>query len=598
MKLITIFLLVISVACTASVVAEKQFIRGVNIGGWLLAERFITPYLFALNSCQLQGDWCFYPNQISAPPASSRKHKYCDLYSCKPHLIETLTEDITKDYPADEKTLLSSFPNKALAKEYMSFHWDNFVTKDDVKFLSEVANVEYVRVPLPHYVMNDILDDEPWIDGQWLYFVRFVGWCRQYNINVWIDMHTTFGSQDGFEVTGESLPEASECQHWITSPENVKRSLDAIKDISQAIMDDNLRDVVTGFGILNSPFVNCPQTQIEKYSNDAFKIVRDIMGDNTAVYMTDSFNAANWNNGWWDDSNLHNNTYIDSHYYHVFNQNERALSPKQHIAYTCAKLAKETSSCCYEDHPKNTKPSNGVSRIVGEWSAAYDILPKEMVKEIMKEIQDPKYQMDQKAAMMDRTLSDERKDFLEHHVQAQMVSYESVDTGASSGWFFYTLKMEGGAFAEWDFSRGVKEGWIPEIPDKYTTSASLFGSCQEIAAKTIDNMNIVKQFPDPQKVKTRLGPAIDDDYVVSHAGGGNTGGSSRSTNNPNKDKSEPLEIPTSNNTLKKEKSRSFHWFRFFALVFFGYGIWHVFLKDQYGFGRQRGEYNTLRQMNI
>jgi glucan 1,3-beta-glucosidase len=598
MKLmITIFLLVLSVVCIASIAADKQLIRGVNIGGWLLAERFITPYLFALNSCQLQGDWCFYPNQLSAPPTGSRKHKYCDLYSCKPHLIETPMEDITKDYPTDEKTLLSSFPTKATAKEYMMFHWDNFVTKDDIIFLSEVAKVEYVRVPLPHYVMNDILDDEPWVDGQWLYFVRFVGWCRQYNINVWIDMHTTFGSQDGFEVTGESLPEAPECQHWITSPENVKRSLDAIKDISQAIMDDNLRDVVTGFGILNSPFANCPQAQIEKYSNDAFKIVRDIMGDNTAVYMTDSFNAANWNNGWWDDSNLHNNTYIDSHYYHVFNQNERALSPKQHIAYTCAKLAKETSSCCYEDHPTNTKASNGVSRIVGEWSAAYDILPKEMVKEIMKEIQDPK--MQKAPSMMDRTLSEERKEFLEHHVQAQMVSYESVDTGVSSGWFFYTLKMEGGAFAEWDFSRGIKEGWIPKIPDKNTNSASLFGSCQSIAAKTNDNMNIVKQFPDPTKVKTRLGPTIDDDYVVSHAGGGNTGGSSTTTTNThNTQKSEPLEIPTTNNTLKKEKSRSFHWFRFFALVFFGYGIWHVFLKDQYGFGRQRGEYNALRQLNF
>ena len=83
-------------------------------------------------------------------------------------------EDITKDYPTDEKTLLSSFPTKATAKEYMMFHWDNFVTKDDIFFLSEVAKVEYVRVPLPHYVMNDILDDEPWVDGQWLYFVRFV----------------------------------------------------------------------------------------------------------------------------------------------------------------------------------------------------------------------------------------------------------------------------------------------------------------------------------------------------------------------------------------------------------------------------------------
>jgi len=585
-----------------------MWIRGVNIGGWLLAERIVTPYLFALNSCQLQGDWCFYPNQISAPPTTSRQHKYCDLKSCKPHLIDAPMEDITKDYPTDEKTLLHSFSNKALAKQYMTFHWDNFVKKDDVKFLSEKAGVDYVRVPLPHYVMGDIKDDESWVDGQWMYFVRFVGWCREYNIKVWIDLHTTFGSKDGFEVTGESLPESTKCQPWITSPDNIERSLNAVKDISQGVIDDNLHDVVTGFGILNSPFSNCSAAKIKKYSNDAFKTIRDIMGDDTAVYMTDSFNAANWNNGWWDDPALHSNTYIDSHYYHVFYQRERALSPKQHIAYTCAKLAKETASCCYDDHPKNTKVSSGVSRIVGEWSAAYDILPREMVKEIMQEIQDPKTQ---KVARMDRTLSEERKKFLEHHVQAQMVSYENVDTGVSSGWFFYTLKMEGGAFAEWDFSRGVKEGWIPKIPDNQTNSASLFGSCHEIAAKTDDNESIVKQFPDPKsKIKTRIGPAIDDDYVVSHAEAANTGGGTINVPDTNTNTntntntqiqtqaptSKPVYTPTTN-TSKKEKSKSSRWFRFFALVFFGCGIWHVFLKDR--FGHRSAEYNALnRQFNF
>jgi len=200
-------------------------------------------------------------------------------------------------------------------------------------------------------------------------------------------------------------------------------------------------------------------------------------------------------------------------------------------------------------------------------------------------------------------LSDERKKFLEHHVQAQMVSYENVDTGVSSGWFFYTLKMEGGAFAEWDFSRGVKEGWIPKIPDNQTNSASLFGSCHEIAAKTDDNESIVEQFPGPKsKIKTRIGPAIDDDYVVSHAEGANTGGGTINVPDTNTQTqtqtptSKPLQIPITN-TFKKEKSRNFRWFRFFALIFFGCGIWHVFLKDR--FGHRGAEYNALnRQFNF
>ena len=575
--------------------SSTHWIRGVNIAGWLLAESLVTPYLFALNSCQLRGDWCFYPNQLGAPPISSREHKYCDLYSCTPHLIDApMEEDVTIDYPSDEKTLLKSFPNKALAKEYMTFHWENFITKDDVQFMAEVGGVEYVKVPIPHYAMNDILDDEPWVDGQWLYFVRFVGWARQYGIQVWIDMHTTFGTQDGFENSGESLPEAPTCQHWINSEVNVQRSIKAIKDMAQAVMDDNLGDVVTGFGIMNEPFSNCPVDKIKKYSNDALKSVREIMGDGTAVYMSDSFNAATWNDGWWTDPSLHNNTYIDSHYYHVFNERERALSPKQHIAYTCAKLARETASCCYEDPPKNTKVASGVSRIVGEWSAGYDILPSEMTKEIMNAIQDPTIQ---KALLMDRKLSEERKEFLKSHVKAQMVSYESADTGASSGWFFWTLKMEGGAFAEWDFTRGVKEGWIPKIPDKQIDSLSVFGSCDAIVAKTSDDKSIVQEFPDPKQIETRLGLAIDDDFVVSHGKSKNpstknTRGKISENNKPQEETVENIfEKGETEIEFEKEKPKKrFHFFRFVTYCFFGYGIWRVFLKDRFGFGRRQAEY--------
>lgn len=147
----------------------SSWIRGVNLGGWLLAERFITPYLFAVNSCQLRGDFCFHPDQIGSPPTSSRQHVYCDLNLCQPHLIDDPTESDAKDYPMDEKSLLGSFDNKAVAKQYMTFHWENFVQKDDVQFLSK-NNIEYVKVPMPHYVMNDILDNEPWVDGQWLFF--------------------------------------------------------------------------------------------------------------------------------------------------------------------------------------------------------------------------------------------------------------------------------------------------------------------------------------------------------------------------------------------------------------------------------------------
>lgn len=293
---------------TSKSASRNAFIRGVNIGGWLLLERFITPYMFALTDCHIKGDFCWYPGQISAPSHESREHQYCDMYQCKFLL------DKEKHFPVDEYTLTSKFTSKAIAKDYLSHHWDHFVTKQDVQTLHR-AGITHVRVPMPHWIMGDILKDEPWVDGQWLYFVRFVGWCREYGIEVWPDIHTAPGSQNGFDNSGQLLPDAPTCKHWTNSEEHVRRSLQAVEDISKAIVRDNLEDVVTGFGVLNEPFEDCDRKIVKEFYNEALQTIRGRLGAETTVYIGDMFNATDWNNGWWTDEDTFANTILDSHYY-------------------------------------------------------------------------------------------------------------------------------------------------------------------------------------------------------------------------------------------------------------------------------------------
>jgi hypothetical protein len=47
-----------------------------------------------------------------------------------------------------------------------------------------------------------------------------------------------------------------------------------------------------------------------------------------------------------------------------------------------------------------------------------------------------------KAPLLNRTLSRERRNFLRNFVEAQMVAYEALDSGVSSGWLFWNFKME------------------------------------------------------------------------------------------------------------------------------------------------------------
>jgi glucan 1,3-beta-glucosidase len=210
-------------------------------------------------------------------------------------------------------TMLGAFHDKLTAKRWLEHHWEHFVTISDVKTLYE-AGVTHVRVPLPFWIRGDIQDDEPWVDGGWLYFVRFVSWCRQYNIQVWPDIHTAPSSQNGFDNSGQLLPGPT-CSNWGNSDEHIERTLKAVQDISQAIMDDGLGDVVTGFGTLNEPFVDCSDQVLRDYNEKALKILRTVMGPKINVYVGDLFNSTRFADGWWTEKE-YQNTYLDSHYYH------------------------------------------------------------------------------------------------------------------------------------------------------------------------------------------------------------------------------------------------------------------------------------------
>lgn len=74
----------------------------------------------------------------------------------------------------------------------------------------------------------------------------------------------------------------------------------------------------------------------------------------------------------------------------------------------------------------------------------------------------------------------------------------------------------GGVFAEWDFLRGIREKWIPTLSARNVSSASVFGTCEEILAKTDDDESIVHEYPDPKHSTTWKGTPLDDDLVISH----------------------------------------------------------------------------------
>lgn len=505
----------------------KEFIRGVNIGGWLVLERYITPYLFTVTSCDVQGDFRYFPHQIDAPINAL-------LYSPECIPLDPL--------PVDEWTLTQSFDQPHIAARYLDVHYENFVTFQDIETLKR-HGVTHVRVPLPHWILqpdrstNRTDTKEPFVSGgAWVYFSRLIQWCRQVGIQVWPDLHTAPGSQNGFDNSGH-LESSMTCQGWdgvhdgnnhennnnendddddddvskhqSSLPPHVLQTLDILLNITRQIQQDGMTDVVTGFGLLNEPFSDCSMDIVRAFYNQGLDIVRTNIGPQTHVYIGDMFDSGRWNDGFWSDDTIHNGTYLDSHIYQSFEVHTRALSPKQHIALVCQRDHVDVVQCCYD----NGKPSKGLKRIFAEWSASFDQSVGDQVPYLMQSIVQNGI-----ADKFDRQLSLKRREFLKHFVQAQIVSYEALDAPIeSAGWFFWNIKMEGGMFAEWDFLRGIREGWIPTLPEPNEPSQHVFGSCYDILNRTEDDMSVIDEIPAPSEYTlSNEGSPIDDDVVLSH----------------------------------------------------------------------------------
>lgn len=468
----------------------SRWVRGVNLGGWLVLERYIAPYQFALTDCHVQAqssaDLCWYPGALSAPPIHSRDYRRCDLQTCKPALAVNIFNNT--DYPIDEWHLGQAFEQHDVATTWFDTHFDNFITKQDFVRIKN-AGLTHVRIPLPHWILGDVADDEPWIVGKrWQALQHAVKWAREVGLQVWPNLHTAPGSQNGFDNSGiESVKYT--CDGWWKHPQNVKRTLRILDQITSRLANDGMLDVVTGFGLLNEPFGDCDMDVYLQFLNEALATARNNMGSDTKIFVADRFASSKFNNGtWWMNEP---NTYLDSHIYHVFADVVRAYDPIQHMERVCHPEAPENtiSDCCWQDAPNNAVPPiGGVRRISTEWSAAFDAMPGELLAAVMQGIA-----TNGTAPDFFRTLSPERGNFVRRFAQAQMVAME--DEQVSDGWFFWTWKTEGGAYAEWDFSQGLDEGWMPTIVDPDTASAAVYGTCDELLENTVNDTSVIHPYP-------------------------------------------------------------------------------------------------------
>ena len=392
----------------------KMPIRGVNVGGWLSLEPFITPSMF--------------------------------------------------DYPApagvvDEWTMTQKLGSSA--QRVLETHYSTFITKQSFVDIKN-AGLDHVRIPYPYWAVTTYPGDPYVPKVAWRYLLRAIEYCRENGLRVNLDLHSVPGSQNGWAHSGHQGDIG-----WILGADgstNAQRSLDIHKQLSQFFAQDRYKNVVTIYGLVNEPkMLVIPPQSVLDWNQQAIKIVRGNGIQQQIVFGDGFLSLDSWDNVF---HGVDDKLVMDTHQYQIFNTGQLKMRHQDKINLACSGW---TGLMVAANNPQ----TGWGPTVDGEWSQAdTDCTPNLNNVGVGSrwagslETGDPDTSvLTQTCAQPPcscaqanadpSTYSDSYKQFLKMYAEAQMHSFEQA-----WGWFYWTWKTE--SAVQWSWMLGLQAGILPD----------------------------------------------------------------------------------------------------------------------------------------
>mmetsp|Transcript_28501 Transcript_28501/g.37280 ORF Transcript_28501/g.37280 Transcript_28501/m.37280 type:complete len:600 (+) Transcript_28501:77-1876(+) len=322
--------------------------RGVNLGGFLVLEPWITPSLF----------------------------------------YQFLGTDVRYGDAAKEKTGMDmySFCNALGPEEgntQLRRHWEAWVQQQDIQRIAD-AGLDSVRIPVGDWMFKPYGPYQGCTDGAVDELDRVLDLCDQHNVKAVLDIHGIIGSQNGFDNSGmasnfmwtswtsvDPLGVAT-FMHWPIRGANWFGEWDAT---TQSYLNKNQTNInhlyeiveiittrykdhpaVEGLELLNEPWQFTPLSDLQEIYWNCYNIIRDIQ-PNWLVLMHDAFrfDPTMWKGFMKNCPNVA----LDTHIYQGW------MDPIPTAGYLEA-------ACNEYDIIKQMETEAGIPVIVGEWSLAVD----------------------------------------------------------------------------------------------------------------------------------------------------------------------------------------------------------------------------------
>ncbi|EAU92553.1 exo-beta-1,3-glucanase [Coprinopsis cinerea okayama7 len=380
----------------------EQKLRGVNLGGWLVTEPWITPSLF----------------------------------------------DNTGDPRVIDEWTFGQYLDRGRAQAILRNHWDTFITEADFAEIAG-AGLNHVRLPIGYWAF-EVGPGEPYISGQLPYLQRAIGWAEKYGLKVIIDLHGAPGSQNGFDNSGQKMDYPT----WHTKQSNVDRTNAVIKRIADMFKDSTA--VVPMIAPLNEPagyrgddvLRVTRQFWYDSYGNIRYPYGSARQSD-TVVMISDAFQPLSYWSGFMAYPGFEG-VMIDTHHYQIFNDELNRMSPEQHIQMACSRGRELAASHLWI--------------AVGEWSPARTDCARYLNGRGVGSRFEGTYPGSSHIGSCRSFTgpasgySQSYKNFLRQFWEAQTIAFER----GGDGWIQWTWKAE--EAHEWSYQAGLRNGWIPRNP--------------------------------------------------------------------------------------------------------------------------------------
>lgn len=383
----------------------RQKIRGVNIGGWLVTEPWVTPSLYNTGNSQIIDEYTFC-EQLGRSEATKR----------------------------------------------LRAHWGSFYKEGDFHTIKSYG-LNHVRIPIGYWAF-DISAGEPYVQGQFEYLKKGVEWARRAGLKVMIDLHGAPGSQNGFDNSGRKGP-----INWATDPNNLVRTKQALAKLAKEFTQSKYAGTVTSLEALNEPagFANDGHKTLnaaKQYYYDGYTIVRhpNAQGpqSNVLYAIHDAFQPLDtWSTAF--PPAKYQGLALDTHIYTVFDSSSLRKNDDARVATYCRMadgFARSNSAIWTFVGEFTPAPTDCAPRLNGQGTGArYDgTFPDSK-----------RLGSCQGKSGSARSFSKEYKTSLARFFEVQTTVYEKA-----SGWFMWTFKAENAD--DWSYDAGVKGGWIPRDP--------------------------------------------------------------------------------------------------------------------------------------